>query len=89
MDSDPLLPQAATMLLRGGAPAFLMPAGLLGPSEFFMATENPKRSLQPVALRIEDQTLVGGGMRFQDSMDFSLRGGLLPAGSFEQGFQWR
>jgi translocation and assembly module TamB len=89
MDPDPLLPQAATMLLRGGAPAFLMPAGLLGPSEFFLMTENQKHSLQPVPLRIEDQTLVGGGMRFQDSMDFSLRGGLLPAGSFEQGFQWR
>ena len=89
MDPDPLLPQAVTMLLRGGAPAFLMPAGLLGPSEFFLMTENQKHSLQPVALRIEDQTLVGGGMRFPDSMDFSLRGALLPAGSFEQGFQWR
>jgi hypothetical protein len=66
-----------------------MPAGLLAPSEFFMMTDYPKHSLQPVALRIEDQTLDGGGMRFQDSMDFSLRGALLPADSFEQGFQWR
>jgi hypothetical protein len=89
MDSDPLLPQAATMLLRGGTPAFLMPADLLGPSEFFLMTDYPKHSLQLVALRIEDQTLDGGGMRFQDSMDFSLRGALLPTGSFEQGFQWR
>ena len=89
MDSDPLLPQTVTMLLRGDTPALLMPAGLLGPSEFFLLAKNQTSSPQPVALRIEDQTLVGGGMRFQDSMDFSLRGALLPTGSFEQGFQWR
>lgn len=89
MNPDPLLPQAVTMLLHGGTPAFLMPAGLMKPSEFFLVTENQKYSLQPVALRIEDQTLASGGIRFQDSMDFSLRGALLPSGSFEQGFQWR
>lgn len=89
MNPDLLLPQAVTMLLRGGTPAFLMPAGLMGPSEFFLVTENQKYSLQPVALRIEEQTLASGGIRFQDSMDFSLRGALLPSGSFEQGFQWR
>ena len=89
MDPDPLLPQAVTMLLRGDTPALLTPAGLLGPSEFFLLAKNQTYSPQPVALRIEDQTLVGGGMRFQDSMDFSLRGALLPTGSFEQGFQWR
>jgi hypothetical protein len=66
-----------------------MPADFMSPPEFFFTTVNPNESLQPVALRIEDQTLLGGGMRFQDSLDFSLRGALLPAGCFEQGFEWR
>lgn len=79
------LPQAMFVLLREGlAPAEIGREGM-GPVDFFLL-EGTERA---VAIRIEDHTAVGDGMRFGDSLDFRLRGSILPSGSFRPGFQWR
>jgi hypothetical protein len=88
--SDPMSPppQSLLLLLRDGLVPLPLPAGQIAPSEFFLVA----RSVDPafaVPLRIEDQSLAGGGIRFSDSLDFSLRGALLPMGTFEQGFEWK
>jgi hypothetical protein len=78
-------PQAGFLLLREGLAPRPTPAEMMGPVEFFIL-DGPDRL---VAIRIEDHTLAGDGMRFLDSMDYRLKGSILPAGSFRSGFQWR
>ena len=78
-------PQGMFVLLREGlAPTGIDAAGLR-PADFFLL-EGMDRA---VAIRIEDHTAAGDGMRFGDSLDFRLRGSILPSGSFRSGFQWR
>jgi hypothetical protein len=87
-ENNSLPPQSIPTLLRGEGCPLSLPSDLIGPSEFFLTATNQILPPRPVALRVEDQNLLSGGMRFQDSMDFSLHGSLLPSGSFEQGFEW-
>lgn len=89
-ESISIPPQALFLLLRNGATPVALPPDMLGPTEFFLMDDATRNHLaHPVAFRVEDQTLEGGGMRFQNSMDFGLGGTLLPNGPFEQGFEWR
>jgi hypothetical protein len=87
---DPMAPapQSLFLLMRDSLAPLPVAAGQIAPSEFFLAARSTN-SVIPVALRIEDQSLGGNGLRFSDSMDFGLSGALLPMGSFEQGFDWK
>ena len=78
-------PQAGFLLLREGLVLRPTPAETMGRVEFFIMNGSDRL----VAIRIEDHTVVGDGMRFLDSMDYRLKGSILPAGSFRSGFQWR
>jgi hypothetical protein len=57
----------------------------MGPVDFLILQGRERA----VAIRIEDHTVAGDGLRFVDSMDFQLRGSILPAGTFRSGFQWK
>lgn len=88
--SDPLLPQAQSLflLLCDGLAPLPLTAGQIAPSEFSLVARSVEPALA-VPLRLEDQSPVGGGIRLSDSLDFGLRGALLPLGAFEQGFDWK
>ena len=88
--NDPMPPvnQALFLLMREGLPPKAVPSGQIAPSEFFLAARSADSAF-PVSLQIEDHSVAGNGLLFGDSMDFSLRGALLPIGAFEQGFDWK
>jgi hypothetical protein len=88
--AEPFLPQALFLLIRNGTAPIALARESIVPAEFFfLGDPTSKRLPQPVALRLEDHSLAGGGIRFLESIDFSLSGDLLPMGSFEQGFEWK
>lgn len=88
--AEPFPPQALWLLIRNGTPPFALAPDSMGPAEFFLVGDAESNGItHPVALRLDDQSLAGGGIRFQESMDFSLSGALLPMGSFEHGFEWK
>jgi len=78
-------PQAQFLLLREGVEPLSNPAGTMGPVEFLILEDRNRA----VAIRIEDHTVAGDGLRFVDGLDFQLRGSILPAGTFRSGFQWK
>jgi hypothetical protein len=78
-------PQAQFLLLREGVELESTPAETMGPVDFLILQGRERA----VAIRIEDHTVAGDGLRFVDSMDFQLRGSILPAGTFRSGFQWK
>jgi hypothetical protein len=78
-------PQAQFLLLREGVELEQTPAETMGPVDFLILQGRERA----VAIRIEDHTVAGDGLRFVDSMDFQLRGSILPAGTFRSGFQWK
>ncbi|MFM8363744.1 MAG: hypothetical protein ACKOAS_01175 [Verrucomicrobiota bacterium] len=78
-------PQSQFLLLREGLSQKPAPAGTMGPVEFFFLEGRDRVA----ALRIEDHSIEGDGMRFSDSLDFQLRGSILPASTFRSGFQWK
>lgn len=78
-------PQARFVMLREGLTPPAIPEGAMGPMDFFLLAGTDRA----VAIRIEDHTVAGDGMRFEESLDFRLRGTILPTGSFRPGFQWR
>lgn len=88
--SDPMFPatQALFFLMHEGLPPATVPSGQIPPSEFFLAADSSHPAF-PVSLQIQDPSVIGHGLLFGDSMDFSLRGALLPIGAFEQGFDWK
>ncbi len=81
-------PQIQFLRLRGDSPLAVPFEGTGQAAEFFLVAGPDGLPGRPVALRLEDHSVAGDGLRFSDSLDFRLRGSLLPAGSFRSGFQW-